>query len=257
MRSYSNDETKVSYIVGEPISGQLTSNTTSSFASRDLELPIKATEQLSVTISRSDTGAALISNLPITLNSTENEFFIRLGEFAIRKPSYDISITAKRSNGQIFKAKTQLSRLPDPTSSTSVSRIDSLYGGILARTEPSAWTTIFPYSFYLAGPWLRETSGNMQRFFDQGYNVLHIVPAGGLGYELPELDAWLDEADRIGLWIMLDMRWSYQVPKNIQILVERVQRHKSLLLWYTADEPGMELQMFPLASRPKSNSEIL
>lgn len=79
----------------------------------------------------------------------------------------------------------------------------------------------------------------MQKFVDLGYNVLHIVPAGGLGYELPELDAWLDEADRIGLWIMLDMRWSYQVPKNIRILVERVQRHKNLLLWYTADEPGM------------------
>ena len=51
----------------------------------------------------------------------------------------------------------------------------------------------------------------MQKFVDLGYTVLHIVPAGGLGYELPELDAWLDEADRIGLWIMLDMRWSYQV----------------------------------------------
>lgn len=79
----------------------------------------------------------------------------------------------------------------------------------------------------------------MRKFADAGYNVLHIIPAGGLGYELEELDAWMDEADKVGLWIMLDMRWSYKVPNNIQILVERVQRHKNLLLWYTADEPGM------------------
>ena len=148
----------------------------------------------------------------------------------------------KRSNGQIFSASTRLSRLPNPRASSSVSRIDNLYGGILARTAPSTWTTIFPYSFYLAGPWLREDSRNLQTFSDYGYNVLHIVPAGGLGYDLAELDAWLDEADRIGLWIMLDMRWSYQVPKNVKILVERVQRHKNLLLWYTADEPGMRIQ---------------
>lgn len=195
-----------------------------------------------MTIFRSDTGAPLISNLLVTLNTTGSEIHFPLSEFATRQRPYDISITAKRTNGQIFKANTKLSRLPETDTSTSVSRIDSLYGGILARTRPSEWTTIFPYSFYLAGPWLRERSGNMQKFFDHGYNVLHIVPAGGLGYELSELDAWLDEADRIGLWIMLDMRWSYQVPKNIRTLVERVQRHRNLLLWYTADEPGMRIE---------------
>ena len=84
----------------------------------------------------------------------------------------------------------------------------------------------------------------MQKFFDLGYNMLHIVPTGGLGYDLSELDNWMDEADRIGLWIMLDMRWSYRIPENIRTLVERVQRHKNLLLWYTADEPGMSLLTF-------------
>ena len=84
----------------------------------------------------------------------------------------------------------------------------------------------------------------MQKSFDFGYNVLQIVPTGGLGYDLLELDSWLDEADRIGLWIMLDIRWSYQIPENIRTLVERVHRHKDLLLWYTADEPGMSLLTF-------------
>lgn len=239
MKFDSDVEAKISYIVGEHLSGRLARNTTSFFAPDNIGLPIEAAEQLSVTIVRSDTGDILLSNVAIALNSTGNEFRFSLREFATRRLPYDIYITAKRSNGQVSRAKTKLSRLPEPDTSASVSRIDSLYSGILARTGPSKWTTIFPYSFYMAGPWLRESSENMQKFFDYGYNVLHIVPAGGLGYELSELDAWLDEADRIGLWIMLDMRWSYQVPKNTRILVKRAQRHKNLLLWYTADEPGM------------------
>ena len=203
---------------------------------------VEATEQLKVTVTRSDIGATLLSNVAVSLNTTENEFRFSLRGFAPRKRPYDISLTATRPDGQSFKANAQLSRLPEPQTSLSVSRLDSLYGGILARSSPSKWTTIFPYSFYVSGPWLRESPNNMQKLFNNGYNVLHIVPAGGLGYELPELDAWLDEADRIGLWIMLDMRWSYQVPNNIRTLVERVQKHKNLLLWYTADEPGTQTQ---------------
>ena len=210
-------------------------------ASQSLDSPVKATEQLSVTIRRSDIGAALLSNIAVYLDTTGTEFRFPLTGFVPKRAPYKISITAKRTNGQVFYAETILSRLPDPTSSPSVTRIDSLYGGILVKTTSSKWTTIFPYSFYVDGPWLREGSANMQKLFDFGYNVLHIVPTGGLGYDLSELDAWLEEADRIGLWIMLDMRWSYRIPENIRILVERVQRHKNLLLWYTADEPGMSL----------------
>ena len=126
---------------------------------------------------------------------------------------------------------------PDPTS--SVARIDYTHGALLARAAGSSqWEPVFPYSFYVAGPWLRESAGNIALLFNLGYNVLHIIPAGGLGYDLPELDAWLNECDRLGMWIMLDMRWSYKIPKNVQILVERVKTHKRLLLWYTADEPG-------------------
>lgn len=39
-----------------------------------------------------------------------------------------------------------------------------------------------------------------------GDNVLHIVLAGGLGYDFEQLDAWLDQAQNLGLWIMFDMR---------------------------------------------------
>lgn len=221
--------------MGEPlktIGGQQTLNATSSQS-------VGGAEQLAVTVTRADIGAMLLRNVAVSIDSIGNEFHIPLRGFALRKRPYNIVMTARRSNGQTFIAQTKLWRLPEPQNSLSVSRLDSLYGGILARTGSSTWTTIFPYSFYVAGPWLRESSDNMQKLADQGYNVLHIVPAGGLGYDLSELDSWLNEADRIGLWIMLDMRWSYQVPQNIRTLVNRVHRHKNLLLWYTADEPGM------------------
>lgn len=45
----------------------------------------------------------------------------------------------------------------------------------------------------------------MEVLKNYGYNFLHIVPAGGLGYDFEKLDAWLDQAQTLGLWIMYDM----------------------------------------------------
>lgn len=160
------------------------------------------------------------------------------GFIGTKKPVH-ISIVARTLDGQVFSASTLLRYLPHLYTPTSVSRIDHLHGKLSARMIGSSeWEDVFPYSFYVTGPWLRQDASNVQKLYDSGFNVLHIVPGGGLGYKLSELDAWLDECDRIGMWIMLDMRWSYQVPKNVEILVDRVRHHKRLLLWYTADEPG-------------------
>ena len=195
---------------------------------------------LSATITRSDTGQKILSNVQVPFDKSSNEFHFPLTGFAPSKWPYKVTLTIVTSYGQAFEASTTLHHLPNPDSSTSVTKIDYLYGGLLARAAGSSdWESVFPYSFYVGAPWLREDPGNIQRLYDSGYNVLHVVPAGGLGYELPELDAWLNECDRIGMWIMLDMRWSYQIPKNIETLVERVKGHGRLLLWYTADEPGI------------------
>ena len=194
---------------------------------------------LSATIIRSDTGRKLLSSINVPFDKTGSEFEFSLISFTPSQTAYKLSLTLTTSYGQTFEATTVLRRLPNPDSSSSVAKIDYLYGGLLARpAQAPQWESVFPYSFYVGGPWLREDPDNIQKLYESGFNVLHIVPAGGLGYELPELDAWLNECDRIGMWIMLDMRWSYQIPKNVQILVERVKTHKRLLLWYTADEPG-------------------
>ena len=122
--------------------------------------------------------------------------------------------------------------------SESASRLDGLYGGILARTGQQQWTSIFPYSYYVSGPWLGQNASNLQKFKGYGYNILHVIPGGGIGYDFDELDGWFDISESIGLWVMLDMRWSYQNPEWVGFIVNRYRKRKNLLLWYTADEPG-------------------
>lgn len=121
-----------------------------------------------------------------------------------------------------------------------MTRIDSLRGGLQIRSYTPEWEPFFPYSFYLGGPWLESSPGNMKRFKELGYNVLHIIPSGeGIGYDLEQLDKWFDEAEQLGLWIMFDMRWTYKNFQYVRIQVERYKSRKNMLLWYTADEPGI------------------
>lgn len=247
---------QISYTHGEPIkagNGQLFTNgtilqTVTGTNEQNTNLTARSATKfgnggpiLSATIVLSDTGQKLLSNVQVPLDKANNEFQFPLTGFAPSKRPYKVTLSVVTSYGQAFEATTTLQHLPNPDTSTSVTKIDYLYGGLLARAGgTSNWESVFPYSFYVGGPWLRENAGNIQKLYNSGYNVLHIIPAGGLGYELPELDAWLNECDRIGMWIMLDMRWSYQIPKNIETLVERVKGHARLLLWYTADEPGIQ-----------------
>lgn len=145
-------------------------------------------------------------------------------------------------DAHIYIASTKLLRLPSRKDGGGVTKIDSLYGGLLVKftgtSGNGSWTPIFPYSYYLDGNWLAESPNNMEILKNYGYNVLHIVPAGGLGYDFEQLDSWLDQAQSLGLWIMYDMRWQYQNTTGVEWQVDRLKARPNLLLWYTADEPG-------------------
>lgn len=43
--------------------------------------------------------------------------------------------------------------------------------------------------------------------------------------------------ERLGLWLMYDMRWTYQSTSNVTAEVNHIKNRTNLLLWYTADEP--------------------
>ena len=175
------------------------------------------------------------------VNSTGTLLEFDLSKFAARSEPYNISIFAKPPQGPVYVASTQIVRLPSRTDGGSVTKIDSLYGGLLVKAASEfngAWTPLFPYSYYLDGKWLAANPDNMENLKNYGYNVLHIVPAGGLGYDFDQLDAWLDEAQRLGLWIMYDMRWQYTNSTGVEWQVNRLKARPNMLLWYTGDEPG-------------------
>lgn len=190
-------------------------------------------------IFHTDSGATIIGLAGIAFNETGREYSITLSSFKPSQVPSSITLELTKRDGTKFTATTQLYYLPNPTGPQSVSRLDSLHGGIQVRSNGPYWETIFPYSFYLAGPWLAEDHGNLRKFKDLGYNLLHIVPGGGgIGYDLDQLDAWFNEAEQLGIWIMFDMRGTYQNRGYVKIQVERYKRRKNMLLWYTADEPG-------------------
>ena len=193
-------------------------------------------------VSISGTSLRPISRATVKVNSTGTLFDFDLSNLEARDEPYDLIITATGLESHSYVASTQVLRLPSRDDGGSVTKIDSLYGGMLVKaamgTDDGPWTSLFPYSYYLNGQWLAESPNNMEVLKNYGYNVLHIVPGDGLGYDFAQLDAWLDQAQKLGLWIMYDMRHQFQNATGVEWQVNRLKARPNMLLWYTADEPG-------------------
>ena len=189
-----------------------------------------------------DTPLQPISHATVKVNSTGNLFNFDLSNLKARDEPYNLVMTATGLESHVYVASTQVLRLPSRDNGGGVTKIDNLYGGMLVqaatRTDDDTWTSLFPYSYYLNGQWLDESPNNMEVLKNYGYNVLHIVPGDGLGYDFAQLDAWLDQAQKLGLWIMYDMRHQFQNATAVEWQVNRLKARPNMLLWYTADEPG-------------------
>ncbi|KAL9579559.1 MAG: hypothetical protein Q9212_005036 [Teloschistes hypoglaucus] len=224
---------KLSYSHGEPWDYDTSSHKPTNETVENGELVLR--------VFHSDSGVDIIPSSPIHFIFSDKDFPFALA--GISGPALaPISVTMevkRRSNGKIYKANTELYYLPVLERPQSIARLDTLYGGLHVKRDESEWEAVFPYSFYLDGAWLASNPDHLKQFSNMGYNILHIVPGGqGIGYNLHQLDLWFDEAEKLGLWIMFDMRWTYQNNDYVRIQVERYRRRKNMLLWYTADEPG-------------------
>lgn len=94
----------------------------------------------------------------------------------------------------------------------------------------------------LAG-WLEKSLDNVREFKYRGYNIIHIVANAGLWNEVfnfTKLDMLLDECDKMGFWIMYDMRWIYMNLSSVEGQVNILKARKSLLRWYTGEDPDGE-----------------
>lgn len=201
----------------------------------------------------------IIARHSILLGLNPTELYFPITFLRPQLAAYKIEVTGQSlATNRTFSTSTQLSRLLLRQDGGSIARIDQKYSSIQVLSgypnhppsNPSlnppaqqilsnhiSWTPIFPFSFYLAGPWLSSSASNMAHFKSLGYNVLHIIPDIGEGYSWPELSRWLDEAERLDLWLMFDMRHQYQDPAWISRIIPMIAKRSNMLLWYTTDEP--------------------
>ena len=223
---------QISFIHGEPYNGAPRQAPIELTARADNPSHSLTSASLVITVTRSDTGAAIVpGTVPLDRNGTEINF--ALDKFTPSLKPYTIKLVAEDSNGHSYSAETQLYRLPDPPDSRSVTKIDNLHSALLVLKD-GKWVPFFPYSFYLGSGEIGPDPSNLAKFAHNGYNVLHVIP----GYDYDWFDKVADEAEKLGMWIMYDMRHTYQSEEDVKLQVERYAKRKNLLLWYTADEPG-------------------
>jgi len=206
---------------------------------------IASTAPLKYIIKRADTGETLIDSAEVAFNTTGNEFSFPLKSFKAQFEPYDIvlqSTTPKCGKTfEAFEARTQLTVLPPRTDGGSVTKLDRLYGGILVQnaTNDKVWEPIFPYSFYVDwGKYLAGNVDNAKNFADLGYNIVHPTPGEGVvPFDPTQFNKFLDIIEKSDLKLMYDMRWTFKNLASVTEQVNRLKTRKSILLWYTADEP--------------------
>lgn len=149
---------------------------------------------------------------------------------------YTITLSGISLDGlQKFSAKTEVFYLPEK-STGSVTKIDNLNGGLLFRGAgtKNAFESVIPYGFYgdYSG-YFEVNNSNIQAYYDQGFNVVHLVTSFVDGPLAPTLD-YLDD---IGLKFIYDMRGSFMNLTSVAYQVPLVKDYKSFLMYYTGDEP--------------------
>ena len=220
---------------------------------------------LYIDISDADSGAALVSGANVTVNSTGNEFEFSLSNITSRTTPYNIVLYGASQDGnQTYTATTQLYRLPSRTDGGSVTKLDHLYGGLMVQNylvNSKSWSPLFPYSYYVSWDWLSSNLSNLDTLKSDGYNIVHLIPggstAGEYAFNITLLNQFLDRMDALDLWLMYDMRWTYQNQSAVAEQVNRIKTRKSLLLWYTGDEPDGQSDPLNATSIAYSNIKAL
>ncbi|KAF2261416.1 hypothetical protein CC78DRAFT_521863 [Lojkania enalia] len=196
-----------------------------------------------------DEGHNVIAQAKIPVNSTGNSITIALSDISISQNGKDHQIYALGNSKNAiwsYHEYANLVILPDRNDRGSVARVDNLYGAIEVKSSLTngQWKPIFPYSFYTSWDWISSTinnssaTKNLTTFRQLGYNIIHPVPPGGSDpFNHTVFEEFLKICDSLELYVMYDMRHTYQNHTSITQQLSLLQHHPSLLLYYTADEP--------------------
>ncbi|KAJ7178063.1 hypothetical protein C8R46DRAFT_1075716 [Mycena filopes] len=196
-----------------------------------------STAALEVSIS---VNGALLAEATVGFNSTSELHFPLANLSQPRKQPFIIdcaaSYTPQHSHErQIFSAVAAISYLPAQESG-SVTKRDSRTGALLVKPSGSnSYEPIFPIGFYTSfDNYLDSDLLILDQLKAEGFTIVHPVPTFG---DLTALARVLDRMEELGLYLVYDMRHTYNDPAALRAEVNMIKHRPNLLLWYTADEP--------------------
>jgi hypothetical protein len=228
-------DTEISYTRGIPYCSSL----------GDAFVDAAAGVRINFVLFRSDTGQTVLESVQVGVNQTGIEVQFGLIDFEPRMEPYEITIRAVANQcGRTYQMATHLYRLPERTDGGSVVRVDNKFGGISVSSSvpdhDTVWKPIFPYAFYVGwSNYLEGSVANLTKYADLGYNVIHPTPGNGNNpwTDIKSFEAFLDVVETLGMHLIYDMRWTFKNITSVTDQVKRLKNRKSILSWYTADEP--------------------
>ncbi|KAK7057590.1 hypothetical protein R3P38DRAFT_2841901 [Favolaschia claudopus] len=183
-----------------------------------------------------------IASGAVPLNATKHALPFSLAGLKPQKAAYTITCSATFSKNQKFSATELLTYLPDPPADIgSVTKFDARTGALLARPlggpKTAAFEPVYPFGFYTGFQNYLKTnfSTALPELKSQGFSVVHIIP--DFPPSIPDLQNTLDEMERVGIYLIYDMRGTYMNDTLVTEQVNAIKQRPNLLLWYTADEP--------------------
>ncbi|KAF2491507.1 hypothetical protein BU16DRAFT_515900 [Lophium mytilinum] len=246
MDRYLENDVDGSFIVDAPLSyvyGTPFSNSTFLPGTNNV-IPLTT---LKIQIISSNTGDVLVPWTDVGVNTTAIEIHFPLHLLPATHVPYPISVICASADGlQTFQTTTLVRVLPARNDTGSVVRVDQRYGGLEVRSSRTLglWKGVLPFSFYTSWDWISSTitnsssPTNLTDFRSKGFNLIHPVPPGGTDpFNHTVFSRFLDICDELEIYVMYDMRHTYQNHSSLTAQIASLQSHPSLLLYYTADEP--------------------
>ncbi|KAF8886661.1 hypothetical protein CPB85DRAFT_359730 [Mucidula mucida] len=196
------------------------------------EISLPDTSSLIVTVSVDGT---ILTSGRVPLNASKHALEFSLDALEPRTEAFTITCTGTAA-GFETTSTAELTYLPSlPSDIGGATRMDMRTGALLSRLSSHApFERVFPIGFYTNFDYLVRNLSVLGELKEQGFTVVHPIPTFD---NLTALSEVLDEMERVGLYLMYDMRWTYMNTTAVTEEVNRIKSRPNLLLWYTADEP--------------------
>jgi hypothetical protein len=225
----STDPTFISILVDTPVTFSNISGATAFTQSSSL-----STLEVTVHI-----DGKQIASGSVPVNASKHALPFSLSSLEPRTGAYSLTCTASLGEGEQVVGSSLLTYLPaKPDDIGGVTKMDMRSGTLLAKPptgEDGPYERIFPIGFYTNfGGYLDSNFTIESTLKGQGFTVVHPVPTFD---NTSELNRVLDLMQENGLWLIYDMRLTYQNDTSVTEQVNQIKSRPNLLLWYSADEP--------------------